>query len=277
MIKSKTYNGQAGLNYIQSSDLAFSIVYVVKREGTQYDKYVSGSTERTYIYQNSLGRINFPNNFAAGGEKVFVIFKTTTGTEPENPPGVCVPVEVEDSEMPDAIVNVSYSKAFPLNGSTPFTLNVIQKPSWSQVQVSLFGVVTVMGFPDVAGPETLEFSVSNCGGSAPTILHSFTTLANADNIFISAPSISRITSVSDIPFVITGGSFPVYLSNSVSGIHNDYTGIISVAVTGIIFPKTLRLIKNGVQLEAIAVTSNGTKIFGSQTYLTADTIHIILN
>lgn len=277
MIKSKTYNGQAGLNYIQSSDIAFAIIYVVKKEGTQHDKYISGSTDRTYIYQNSLGRINFPTAFAAGGEKVFVIFKTTTGTEPENPPGVCVPVEIEDSEMPDAIVNVSYSKAFPLNGSAPYTLNVIQKPSWAIVHISLGGVVTVMGFPDIAGPETLEFSVSNCGGSAPTILHTFTTLANSDNIFISSPSISRITSVADIPFVITGGSFPVYLSSSVSGIHNDYTGIISVAVTNIIFPKTLRLIKNGVQLEGIAVSSNGTYPFASQTYLSTDVIQIILN
>jgi hypothetical protein len=267
----------AGTNYIGSSDLVYTTVYLVKRDGVQQDKYISGDGNRTFIYTPSEGRIYFSSEANPDGENVFVLFKKTSFI-PDPIPGVCTGVTIEDSDMPDAVVNVSYSKAFPLNGTAPFTLNVIQKPTWAAAHISLGGVVTVMGFPDVAGPETLEFSVSNCSGITDgPLLKTFTTLANDDNLFISAPSISRITSVTGIPYVISSGSFPVYLSNSIAGIHNDYTGVINVTVSAIIFPKTLRLLKNEVQQEAIAVTSNGSYAFASASYLSTDIIHIILN
>jgi hypothetical protein len=206
-----------------------------------------------------------------------VLFKKTTFV-PDPVPGICTPVTIEDSDMPDAVVNVSYSKSFPLNGTSPFTLNVIQKPTWAAVNISLFGVVTVMGFPDVAGPETLEFSVSNCGGSAPTVLHTFDTLANSDNLFIHSYSYSKIQSVSGVSYTITSGSFPVFLpKNTLRGIHNGYIGIIAVVVGTIIFPRLLNLTVNGSLAESIPVPTNGTYYFSSQTYLSTDIIQIILN
>lgn len=276
MIKSRTYNGQAGLNYIQNPDLAFAKIYAVKREGIQYDKYVSGSTNRTYIHNASDGKINFVTAFAPGGEKVFVIYKPVSGTEPETPPGVCVPVAVLPSIMSDAVANEPYSHSFLLTGTRPFSLNVIQKPAWSTVTLSLFGRVTIMGTPDIAGPETLDFTVSNCGGSEP-VTRNFSTLANSNNIFISSNSFSRITDVTGITYIIMGGAFPVSLVSSVSGIHNDYTGQIFVTVSHIIFPGTLILKKNGVELESKAVPSNGTYDFASQSYLSTDNIQITLN
>lgn len=270
MIKSKTYNIVG--NSIQASELAYTTIYVVKKDGIQQDLYGS-DPNRSYIYTQSTGTITFSTE----GEKAFVIYKETSPIV-EPIPGVCVPVEVEDSEMPDAIVNVSYSKAFPLNGTEPYTLNVIQKPTWAIVHISLGGVVTVMGFPDVAGPETLEFSVSNCSGSAPTVLHTFDTLANADNLFIHGYSYSKIQSVSGIAYVITSGSFPVFLpKNTLRGIHNGYIGIITVVVGTILFPKVLNLSVNGVLVDSIPIPANGSYDFSSQTYLSTDIIQIILN
>lgn len=271
MIKSKTYNIVG--DQIQAPELAYTSIYVVKKDGLQQDRF-GADANRSYVYTPSLGRIIFSTE----GEKAFVIYKETSPVDGPIP-GVCIPVTIEDSNMQDAVVNVSYSKAFPLNGSSPYVLNVIQKPLWATVEVSLFGVVTVMGFPDVEGPETLEFSVSNCsGGSSDSVVKTFSTLPNADNIFISVPSVSgRITNVTAISYVITSGSFPVTLVSSVSGIHNDYTGIITVSVASIFFSKTLRLIKNGVQIQSIPVPSNGGYSFTSESYLTADIIQIQLN
>lgn len=273
MIKSKTYNIVG--NYIQASELAYTSIYVVKKDGLQHDLYgtaFGSDPNRVYSYDSAAGKITFGTE----GEKAFVIYKESSPVGGPIP-GVCIPVTIEDSIMPDAIVNVSYSKSFPLNGAAPFTLNVIQKPSWAAVEISLFGVVTVMGFPDVAGPEVLEFSVSNCGGSTSPLLKTFNTLANSNNLFVSTSSFSRIDSVTGLLYVITGGSFPVSVFSGVlSGIHDAYTGTITASVSSVIFPRSLRLQKNGVTLESIAVSSNGLYVFASQSYLSADIIQIQL-
>jgi hypothetical protein len=269
MTVSRSYTMPVGQNYVESIELIYTDVYMVKRGGVQYDRYYTGDPNRRYIYAPAQGRIYFDIS-APIDEKIFVLFKRTFADPP-----FCVPVAVSDSTMPDAVVNVSYSKSFPLSGTPPFELIVINKPSWADVEVSLGGVVTVMGFPDVAGPETLEFEVTNCG---PTVAISkmFTTIANTENIFFVSGSFSRITGVTGIPFTVTTGSFPVYLSNTASGIHNDYTGDISVTVSTIIFPRTLRLYKNEVLMESIAVTANGTYTFSSASYLESDVIKIYL-
>lgn len=274
MTTSKTYLMAAGLNYIQSSDIIYTSVYLVKREGTQYDKYISGDGNRRYIYTPSEGRIYFSTAANTGGEKVYVLFKKTSFiTGPI--PGVCETVVIEDSVMPNAVVGVSYSHAFPLSGTPPYVLNITNQPSWATVEISLFGVLTIMGFPDVPGSELLELSVTNCGGSVP-LSKSFTTLPNSDNLFITSPSISRITNVTVIPYVITGGSYPVSATSSVYGIHNDYTGIITVTTGPIFFPRVLRLQRNGITLETKPVTTSGNYSFASQVYLSTDTINIIL-
>lgn len=269
MIKSKTYKGQAGLNYIQSPDLAFAIIYVVKREGTQYDKYISGSTNRTYIHQDSLGRINFLNAFAEGGEKIFVIYKEPSTVQE------CVAVAMEDFELPNALVGVNYANGFSVSGTSPVSINVITKPSWATVDILLYSVVVISGFPDVAGAETLEFELTNCGGTV-SFLKTFDTLENSNNIFISSASSSKIQDVTGIPYAITSGSFPVYSGNNITGVHNGYTGIISVTVSDIVFPKLLRIDVNGTTHDTESVPSNGTYNFATDTFLNTDIIEITL-
>lgn len=283
MIKGKTYNGQAGLNYIQNADLAFAKIYAVKREGIQYDKYVTGSTNRTYVHQDSLGRINFLNVFASGGEKVFVIYKPISGTEPETPPGVCVPVSYTPSVLETAKVGSSYTRAYLLTGSPPFILNVTEKPDWSYVFLYTIGIFTektyvrLEGTPTAEGTEDIEFQVSNCGGSPITVTDSFTVLPAVSNFSVSKVFISKINSVTGIEYLITSGTFPMTGVMTLTGVHGDYTGTISVNISNILFPLSLRLLKNGVELEVKPVPSNNTYVFASQSYLTTDNIQIILD
>lgn len=274
MIKSKTYNGQAGLNYIQSSDLAFAIVYVVKRTGRQHDKYVSGSTNRTYNYQDSLGRISFDTAFSDGGEKVFVIFKTSTGVEPETPPGVCVPVSITGLRTSQAVVGIEYIKNYYLGGSPPFTLNVTTKPSWATVSMISTTVVKLIGTPTTAGTESIVFSVSNCG--TDDINETFEVLPMTNNFSVSNAFFLTINSVTGITYYITSGHFPVSGIGSVAGIHGDYTGTITVKVSNLsLAPRTLRLKKGIITLETKTVTANGDYTFASQSYLSTDAIFII--
>lgn len=279
MTKSKSYNGLEGTNFIEGSELANTTIYAVKRSGIQYDKYISGSSSRKYIYSSSMGRVVFPEVFNTGGETVFVIYKESSPLI-DPIPGICIPVVIISGFMPDAVVGVPYYKAFVLNGSTPFFLNVIQKPSWATVSLVPLGIVTVFGFPDVDGPEVLEFSVTNCGGS-DSVLESFNTLPNTNNLSVTSTSVSRINSVTGLPYVITSGSFPVSLVTPLSGIHDAYTGTITVNVTisfgPAIFPKDLVLRKNAIHVETINIPSNGTYVFASQSYLSTDVIQIVLN
>lgn len=272
MIKSRTYNGQAGLNYIQSSDLAFAIVYVVKREGTQYDKYISGSTNRTYIFQDSLGRISFPTSFAAGGEKVFVIFKTSTGSEPETPPGVCEPVLLISTPMPLGMVGQPYEYTLLATGSQPRTISNIVAPAWASVYPYAINGIKVSGTPDTETTETVSFDVSNACGTA-SFSENFNVVAGTVNFFIGGRFLTAIIqSVTGPDYELTSGSLPA-IANA-EGVHDAYTGTISVGVSGIVFPVTLRLQRNGGLLEDIPVASNGTYVFASQTYLSTDEISI---
>lgn len=269
MIRSKTYLGTSGQNYIQASELAFAIIYIVKREGLQYDKYVSGSTNRTHVHSESEGKIYFTVPFAPGGEKVFVMFKSVTPTV-----GVCDPVFINSTTLYDAIVGNPYNYVMVLSGTSPFTLTGITKPSWSTVE--LFGTrfLRIAGTPTAIGTDNFSFVVGNCnGGGSVLVSENLNVLADTENLTISRTTLlAGITAITGIDYVVTSGALPFGLG----AIHDGYTGVISVTVSNVIFPLSLVLYKNGVVQETLPVTANGTYNFSSNTYLNTDEINIQL-
>lgn len=279
MIKSRTYNGQAGLNYIQSPDLAFATIYVVKREGLQHDKYISGSPNRTYSHSVTDGKVSFPTPFASPGEKVFVMFKTPTGIEPETPPGVCVPVSISPVVLPDMILGQPYSQLISISGSAPFDLALNSGIDGISITQS-GGTVTVAGVPAEAGVFTVSFDLSNCAGSGNvTFSQSVTVLDNTTNFYISNLSTSgvKITKVIPKHWVIQTGSLPIHYLSGITGVHGGFTDSLSVFVTGIVFPVTLTMYKNGSSLQSFTVESDDQYTFDEQTFLSTDQIVIVLN
>lgn len=276
MIGSKTYQGLAGLNYIQGSDLVLTDVYLVKREGTQYDKWISGSTNRTYVYNDIEGRVYFPTGFNAGGEKVFVLFKKTT-TVPEPIPGVCVAVAIDTPTLPDAINGVPYSYSINLAGTAPFTISAITSPSWMSVTVS-GSIVNLVGTPDAEGTETIAFTITNCSGNTDSFTQDIDVLAASSEITISNNSASGvfITSVTGIPWTLYTGSFPLGYPSNISGAHGAFTGVITVEVTGLVFPYIFKLYKNNILVNAFPTSGDDDYDFSSQTFLSTDTIQIVL-
>lgn len=279
MITSKTYQGQAGLNYIQSSDLAFATVIAVKREGLQYDRYISGDPNRRYTHDSATGKVSFPIAFAAGGEKVFVMYKTASGVEPETPPGVCVPVSIEDKVLPDMIVDAPYSEQIILSGSGPFVLSGPAAPDGIGITQS-GNTVTVAGTPTTEGVSDIEFTITNCsGGNTDSFDQTVTVIDNTTNFYISnlATTGVKITKVIPKYWVTQTGAFPLHYLNGMTGVHAGFTAFLSVFVTGAEFPFTLSLLKNGTLLQSFLVSGDDQYTFDEQTFINTDQVQIVLN
>lgn len=276
MIKSKTYSGTAGLNYIQDPELAFATIYVVKREGTQHDKYISGSANRTHIHDSSTGKISFPNTFNPL-ERVFVLYKTGNGVEPPTPPGVCVPVGVPGDGLPNGVVGQTYNYTIYLTGTTPIVVTPTSIPAWMTLTSSASSVL-LTGTPTTEQTETVQFTVENCSGSSANFNQSFSVTDPTAVMTIYNNTVSGvfITSIGGISYTIQTGSLPIGNGQSMAVVHPAYTGVIGVGISGVVFSYSLKLYKNAVLLETLPVTGSGGYIFASQTYLTSDVIEIIL-
>lgn len=276
MIKSETYRGMSGLNYIQDSELAFATIYVVKREGTQHDKFVSGSTNRTYVYNESNGKVSFPTVFTPGDEKVFVLYKTPSGSEPVTPPGVCVPVVIPSFDLPAGIVGVPYSYSFVVSGTTPIYKENVTIPAWVSFVV-IDNNVYIVGTPDTATTEALNLDLTNCGGATP-FSKTIEVLPATSTLFISNISSGGvfINSASGFSYVVSTGSFPLAYGTGITGVHGAFTSVITLNITGIIFPQTLSISKNGSLLQSISVTADGNYPFSIQTFLSTDLLEIVL-
>jgi len=273
MIKSKTWNTTPGLNYIQDSELAFATVYSVKREGTGHDKFVGGAdTNRKHIHEVPIGRISFPIVFNPG-ERVFAIYRPATGAEP---PPVCVAVDEITAGLPNAVIGVPYLVTISLTGTPPFVITDITKPSWMTITNS-GSTITLTGTPTSITPENVQFTVTNCGGSID-FDQTFFSQDPTPNLLIFNNSTSGvfITSVGGITYTLQSGSIPIANGQNISAIHANYTGIIGIGISGVVFPYSLKLYRNVILLENLPVLANGGYIFGSQTYLSTDEIQIIL-
>lgn len=276
MIKSKTYNTTAGLNYIEAPELVLTTIYAVKRNGSQYDKYISGSPDRTYTYNASLGRIYFPVSFT--DDRVFVIYEQKS-TVVDPIPGVCNPIVIPALSMPDGLVGVPYSQSLLLSGSEPFDFSITSSPAWMTISLS-GNIISMSGTPDVEGTETIQFDVSNCdGANNETFSDTIDIIDDTTNFYISNLSTSGVKITKVIPgmWIIQTGSFPIHYLAGITGAHNGFTANLSVFITGIVFPFQLSLIKNGVVLQSFTVDVDDVYEFDEQTFINTDQVQIVLN
>lgn len=277
MIKSKSYNTTAGLNYIEAPELTLTTVYVVRRSGLQHDKYISGDANRTYIYQSSIGRISFPVAFN-DGERVLVIYEQTSPVI-EPIPGVCTNVIIPAISLPDGLVGVPYEQSLMISGSEPFDFSVTSSPSWMVVSIS-GNIVTMAGTPDAEGTETVQFDISNCDGAGnQTFSESINVIDNTTNFFVSnlAATPAKITKIIPKHWVVQTGSLPIHSLQSLTAAHGGFTESLSVFINGITFPYTLELYKNGSLLQTFPVTTDDQYTFDEQAFLSTDQIVIVLN
>lgn len=81
----------------------------------------------------------------------------------------CIPVSIDTLALPNAYVGIDYNSTFTLDGTQPFALGAIIKPSWMNVDLS-GNAVTLTGIPD-ATQQDIEVSieVTNCGSDTVTL------------------------------------------------------------------------------------------------------------
>lgn len=82
---------------------------------------------------------------------------------------VCNAVVLGDATLPDGIVGSPYFAQIPiLQGTPPFILTDVVKPSWMDIAASAL-VVFITGTPDIAtSGTTVSFTINNCSGSTDT-------------------------------------------------------------------------------------------------------------
>lgn len=82
---------------------------------------------------------------------------------------ICHAVVLGDVTLPDGVVGSPYFAQIPiLEGTAPFTLTNVVKPSWMTIAPSAL-IVFITGTPDVAtSGTTVSFTINNCSGSTDT-------------------------------------------------------------------------------------------------------------
>lgn len=269
MIKSKTYNIVG--NQIQAGELAYTTIYVVKKDGIQHDLY-SGSSNRAYIYNKASGIIVFSTT----GTKAFVIYKETSPIV-EPVPGICTPVTITPGEHDVAVTGTEHIRTYSLSGTAPFVLNVTTKPSWAEVEIVSDSFVRMFGTPTAEATESLVFDVTNCSSGSDSINETFDVIAAATTLYVTNyVGGAVINSISGLSYALVSGSFPIGYSQGISATHPHFTGIIKVNVSDITFPGTLKLFINTVEIEAVPVNSDGLHEFIPQIILSTDLVQILL-
>lgn len=149
----------------------------------------------------------------------------------------CVEISyVGSPNLPNGQVGVAYNYTITLNGTTPFSLSNIIKPSWMTISVTT-NKIKFNGTPTTTGADlVVSFTINNCG----------TPVNFSDNINVisgcvapnNAGTVSLPDAVVGVPYdyqVEIGGSTPFTLSNIIKpswmtivldpdGIHVNLTG-----------------------------------------------------
>lgn len=274
MIKSKTWPTTPGLNFIQDSELAFATIYSVKREGHGHDIFVSGDTNRKHVFNPSAGTIAFPIIFSPG-ERVFAIYKPLGGTEPE-PVCQAVIAPVVGS-LPSGIEGQPFGVILPFIATLPLIVTNVTKPAWMTISSST-NSITLSGIPNVTGVQTVEFDITNCGG---TVTYSDTVnIVQAANNFTIQNQVpgALITNLQNLNFVATSGLIYPPPFQTLTGVHEAYAGTPIITVTIGPFPFTLRFFINAIPIQNISVTASGSYTFTLVTsYTLSDDLLIQLN
>lgn len=90
----------------------------------------------------------------------------TLGT-PVPPPSCVAPTIASGGTLPDGQVGVAYSHSITVNGSQPFNITNVTKPSWLIITITGGNTVLLSGTPDADGTGiAVSFDINNACGTA---------------------------------------------------------------------------------------------------------------
>jgi hypothetical protein len=90
----------------------------------------------------------------------------TLGT-PTPPPACVAPTIASGGSFPDGQVGTAYSSSIVVNGSQPFNITNVTKPTWLTIAITGGDTILLSGIPDVNGTGiTVSFDINNACGTA---------------------------------------------------------------------------------------------------------------
>lgn len=124
---------------------------------------------------------------------------------------------------------------------------------------------------------TTTTSTSTTSSTSSSTTTTTTSHPFADFI-VSNPQVhGSIVSVTPSFYSITTGSFPIGQTEEVIGTHGGFSGVISFTISGFVFGTFyVHLLKDGVEIDCVPCSSNGTFAFSSHTFLNTEEMRIIM-
>lgn len=163
-MKRLEYMASGGENNFSNTLLIGKDILAVYKDGIGSSKIISGGgvlLNKEAGYRNPTGNISFANTFERG-EKAIVLYQDG------NIEDICIePLLRPGPGLPDATVGVPYSASLFVDGTIPFILSAIVKPSWMTIGVS-GNNINFSGMPvsgDTGTDIEVSFMVTNCGGA----------------------------------------------------------------------------------------------------------------
>lgn len=286
MIYSQTFTTTPGATTVSDPSFSGATVYGVKRSGLGYTKVSGLPSGLQYALVDSYIIFDSSIPFFTG-ETILVLYNKQSSVVPPD----CIipsmgPGGTSDS-LPNAISGVAYVFTFPLNGTAPFTLSSVVKPSWMTITVSGSNLefTGTPGGGDIGTDIVVSFNVDNCHASALVYSDLIDVIIPAGNgaftitnvITESGNNIKNIFPISPF-YTLYSGTLPVgpgqtalgYMTSGVSdpiGVYVTKSGIFILA---------LELYKNAVLVETVLFTTTGTYYFSLLTFTVADSMEIRL-
>lgn len=201
--------------------------------------------------------------------------------------GICVPVTLTAPTLPDAEVGFDYEVIVDIDGTGPFTLTGIVKPSWMTIEIINGNQVSITGNPSsTASNVDVAFTVNGCNGSfydfadvidvtecVAVTFTSSTTLPDADaGIYYSF----FIDLGGTAPFVLTSVTKPAWMSVAIEGSQLHLSGNNPDEATGEVVQVTVGNCEGSgsVLLDTTIDTVNTSVRYGTRTILFEDSLNI---
>lgn len=168
--------------------------------------------------------------------------------------------------LPNATENNAYSQSLSLNGTGPFAINTIVKPSWMTVSLS-GNTISFTGTPltaDIGTDIAVSFNITNCTSDVlafsdsidvveetpcvPVNTSGSVTIPNAE---VGTPYFVSIPLVGTAPFTLSGINKPAWMTIALVGANIQFTGTPSNSDQGT--NKTVDVTINGCNSSSVRI------------------------
>lgn len=260
-MKKLEYFAAGGETNFSNPLLIGKTILSVEKDGIGYTKIITtgAPTDKHILYTNYTGTLSFASQMTPG-EYVLVLYQDNGS--------VCFPTTIQSGfTLPDATAALPYNASFFINGTLPFSISSIIKPSWLTVTLSGNQVI-FSGTPSIsdAGSNSVSFTLTNTCGTA--------NFSQSFNVVVPAAQFDPATYVSGdrltlVEIANISGTNGVIVTVTLDTLTNSNGGTLkvngSLAFIGNTWNVTLGASGGTLNIEIDGIAAPGTVILGHFT------------